>query len=71
VFTFFIGERFFGVITAYVEGKNAGNYHFTSSLPVQILRSLAHALEPLIKSTPDNEVVVLPSSIAVKQTKTL
>lgn len=71
VFTFFIGERFFGVITAYVEGENAGNYHFTSSLPVQILRSLAPTLEPLIKSTPDNEVVVLPSSIAVKLTKTL
>ncbi len=71
VFTFFIGERFFGVITAYVEGDNAGNYHFTSSLPVQILKSLEPVLAPLIKSTPNNEVVVLPSSINVKQMKVL
>jgi membrane peptidoglycan carboxypeptidase len=71
VFTFFLGDRFFGVITAYVEGANAGNYHFTSSLPVQILRSLEPTLAPLIKSTPIDEVVVLPNSIAVKQTKTL
>lgn len=71
VFTFFIGERFFGVITAYVEGENAGNYHFTSSLPVQILKSLEPTLAPLIKATPNDEVVVLPSSINVKQTKML
>lgn len=56
VFTFFLGDRFFGVITAYVEGVNAGNYHFTSSLPVQILRSLEPTLAPLIKSTPIDEV---------------
>ncbi|MFI3221393.1 MAG: hypothetical protein QX189_20090, partial [Methylococcales bacterium] len=55
VFTFFLGDRFFGVITAYVEGANAGKYHFTSSLPVQILRSLEPTLAPLIKSTPIDE----------------
>jgi membrane peptidoglycan carboxypeptidase len=59
VFTFFLGDRFFGVITAYVEGANAGNYHFTSSLPVQILRSLEPTLAPLIKSTPIDEAAVL------------
>jgi len=48
VFTFFIGERFFGVITAYVAGDNAGSYHFTSSLPVQIMRFLKPTLTPLI-----------------------
>ncbi len=61
VFTFFIGERFFGVITAYVEGENSGNYHFTSSLPVQILKSLAPTLEPLIKAMPaDEQAALLP-----------
>jgi hypothetical protein len=58
-------------MTAYVEGANAGNYHFTSSLPVQILKSLEPTLVPLIKATPNDEVVVLPNSIAVKQTETL
>jgi len=49
VFTFFIGERFFGVITAYVAGDNAGSYHFTSSLPVQIMKFLKPTLTPLLQ----------------------
>ncbi|MBT9097157.1 transglycosylase domain-containing protein [Methylovulum psychrotolerans] len=55
VFTFFIGERFFGVITAYVAGENAGSYHFTSSLPVQIMRHLKPTLSPLINTSPGGE----------------
>jgi len=50
-FTFFLGDRFFGVITAYVEGDNAGLYHFTSSLPVQIVKFLKPTLSPLINNT--------------------
>jgi len=56
-FTFFLGERFFGVITAYVTGEDAGRYHFTSSLPVQILKFLKPTLTPLLNNTkPDNEM---------------
>ncbi|MDD5276550.1 MAG: transglycosylase domain-containing protein [Methylovulum sp.] len=51
VFTFFLGERFFGVITAYVAGDNAGNYHFTSSLPVQIMKFLKPTLMPVLTKT--------------------
>jgi len=40
-FVFYIGERYFGVITAYVQGREADNYHFTSSLPVTLLKLLA------------------------------
>jgi hypothetical protein len=40
-FVFYIGERYFGVITAYVQGREAENYHFTSALPVTILKLLA------------------------------
>ncbi|MGR9114512.1 MAG: transglycosylase domain-containing protein [Gammaproteobacteria bacterium] len=47
-FAFFLGDRFFGVMTAYVAGPNAENYHFTSSLPVQIVKSLAPTLSPLL-----------------------
>ena len=50
-FTFFIGDRFFGVITAYVEGGNSGLYHFTSSLPVQIIKFLKPTLSPLVNNT--------------------
>lgn len=52
VFTFFLGERFYGVMTAYVEGPNAGQYHFTSSLPVQIVKFLKPVLSPLMNNTP-------------------
>lgn len=51
-FTFFIGDRFFGVITAHVPGQNAYGYRFTSALPVQVLKALAPALQPLITEPP-------------------
>ena len=54
-FTFFLGDHFFGVITAYVEGGNAGLYHFTSSLPVQIIKFLKPTLMPLINNTAAKE----------------
>jgi membrane peptidoglycan carboxypeptidase len=47
-FVFFIGDRWFGVITAYVPGQTAQNYNFTSALPVQILKNLAPELNPYI-----------------------
>jgi membrane peptidoglycan carboxypeptidase len=47
-FVFYIGERWFGVITAYVPGQTAQNYNFTSALPVQILKNLAPELNPYI-----------------------
>jgi membrane peptidoglycan carboxypeptidase len=40
-FVFYIGDRYFGVITAYVQGREAEQYHFTSSLPVTLLKILA------------------------------
>jgi hypothetical protein len=45
---FFIGDRYFGVITAYVPGQGAQNYNFTSALPVQILKNLAPDLNPYL-----------------------
>jgi hypothetical protein len=41
---FYIGDRYFGVISASVLGKQAENYTFTSALPVAILKLLAPAL---------------------------
>ena len=59
-FTFFIGEQYFGVMTAYVEGENAGLYHFTSSLPVQIMKFLKPTLSPLINGLTKKESLVKP-----------
>ncbi len=45
---FFIGDQFFGTVTAHVAGEEAGNYKFTSALSAQALKSLSPALQPLI-----------------------
>lgn len=39
-FVFFIGERHFGTLTAFVPGPEAADYRFTSALPAQILKTL-------------------------------
>ncbi|MBW2444824.1 MAG: transglycosylase domain-containing protein [Deltaproteobacteria bacterium] len=49
---FLVGDRHFGVLTAYVEGPAAEGYGFTSSLPAQALRYLAPAIEPLLQPIP-------------------
>ncbi|MBM3211692.1 hypothetical protein FJZ33_05715 [Candidatus Poribacteria bacterium] len=54
-FVFLIGDRFYGTITAYVDGPDAAHFKFTSSLPVQMMKILAPKLMPLIdtKVTPE------------------
>jgi membrane peptidoglycan carboxypeptidase len=47
-FAFLLGDRHFGVITAYVDGSRAEDYVFTSSLPLQVLRYLDPALASLL-----------------------
>ena len=47
-FAFYIGDRFYGVVTAFVPGGKAAAYDFTSALPVQILKELEFALLPMI-----------------------
>ena len=49
-FVFFLGDRFFGTITAYVPGAIAGNYHFTSAIAVQLLKAIEPQLDPLLRS---------------------
>ena len=61
VFMFGFGERFFGVLTIYVEGQEAADYDFTSSMAAQVFTQIAPMLsdmvanpaaEPEIESTP-------------------
>ena len=47
-FVFFIGDRFFGTLTAFVPGTDAANYQFTSALSTQVLKYLLPTLKPLI-----------------------
>ena len=47
-FVFFIGDRFFGTVTAFVPGADANDYKFTSALSTQILKHLLPTLKPII-----------------------
>jgi membrane peptidoglycan carboxypeptidase len=47
---FFIDDRFFGTVTAFVPGSQAANYDFTSALPVQILKAMEPILGPMVSA---------------------
>jgi membrane peptidoglycan carboxypeptidase len=49
-FVFFIGDRFFGTVTAYVPGAVAIRYDFTSALAVQLLKAIEPQLRPLFEA---------------------
>jgi hypothetical protein len=46
-FSFFVGDRFFGTVVAFVDGPEAADYTFTSSLPAAVFRLLGPAIEDL------------------------
>lgn len=48
-FVFFLGDRFFGTLTAHVHGDEAKNYGFTSSLPVALLKLMGPSLMPMLQ----------------------
>ena len=47
-FVFFIGDRFFGTMTAFVPGADAAKYTFTSALSTQVMKHLLPVLKPLV-----------------------
>ena len=59
-FVFMIDNRFFGTLTAYVIGSESAQYHFTSALPVQVLKLLAPVLQPLMHAPPVAETDTVP-----------
>ncbi len=50
-FAFYIGDRFFGTITAHVAGEDAEDYAFTSALSSQMLKALAPIINPVVNGT--------------------
>lgn len=50
-FVFYLGDRHFGTLTAFVVGEEAGKYHFTSALPVQVLRGMAPLLQSYLQDS--------------------
>ena len=51
-FAFIIGDRHYGVVTAYVHGESADEYGFTSSLATEVFRRIAPALVPVVEDQP-------------------
>lgn len=50
-FAFYLGARFFGVMTVFVPGEAAADFHFTSAIAVQIVKDMEPALRPLVMGT--------------------
>jgi membrane peptidoglycan carboxypeptidase len=48
-FVFYLGPRHYGTLTAFVPGRAAENFHFTSALPVQVLKGMAPILMPYLQ----------------------
>ena len=51
-FVFYAGDRFFGTVVAYVEGAEADQHEFTSSLTTAILKIIGPRLGSLIREEP-------------------
>jgi membrane peptidoglycan carboxypeptidase len=52
-FVFYLGDNYFGTLTAFVPGKGADDFSFTSALPLQVLKGMAPILRPhVVKTAP-------------------
>ncbi|MGE3769524.1 MAG: transglycosylase domain-containing protein [Bdellovibrionales bacterium] len=46
-FVFYLGDKYFGTITAHVEGEEADKYEFTSGMVSQVLKTIIGKIGPL------------------------
>ncbi|MEX2048716.1 MAG: transglycosylase domain-containing protein [Gemmatimonadota bacterium] len=68
-FAFLAGDRWFGVVTAYVAGPRAEEHSFTSALPAQLLAVLGRRLGPLESHAPAALVPVIPPTLVDDATR--
>jgi membrane peptidoglycan carboxypeptidase len=47
-FVFYLGDNHFGTLTAFVSGRSANAFRFTSALPLQVLKGMVPILQPYI-----------------------
>jgi membrane peptidoglycan carboxypeptidase len=59
-FVFYIGDTHFGTLTAFVPGRSAESFTFTSALPVQVLKGMAPILTPYLQ--PGTHTMCQPTS---------
>lgn len=63
-FVFYIGAHHFGTLTAFVPGRSAENFKFTSALPVQVLKGMSPILTPYLQ--PDSNTLCKPQAVAYR-----
>ncbi|MEC5404458.1 transglycosylase domain-containing protein [Paraburkholderia sp. MPAMCS5] len=63
-FVFAIGDRFYGTLTAWVHEPYAAHYEFTSALSVQLLKTMAPALQPLLDTPPAKTATATKVAVA-------
>ena len=49
-FVFYLGDNHFGTLTAFVTGRSAKAFSFTSALPLQVLKGMVPVLQPYINA---------------------
>jgi membrane peptidoglycan carboxypeptidase len=70
-FAFYLGDRYFGTLTALVPGEQAGQFGFTSSLTAQILKTLLPQLQPhLYPQPPAPAQPAAPAALAAPEVAT-
>jgi membrane peptidoglycan carboxypeptidase len=74
-FAFFIGDRFFGVISAHVPGEDAAKFDFTSALAAELLKIVNASLMPMIERSsaelsPFTNEAPLPNNTPAEQPQT-
>lgn len=52
-FVFYLGDYHFGTLTAFVTGRSANNFSFTSALPLQVLKGMVPIIEEYINEGND------------------
>lgn len=57
-FVFFLGDNHYGTLTAFVPGREAAGFSFTSSLPLQVLRGMAPILQPYLEPSQNTSCTV-------------
>jgi hypothetical protein len=49
-FVFFLGEDYFGTLTAFVPGAKSDDFSFTSALPLQVFKGMLPILSPYLET---------------------
>ena len=66
---FYIGDRFFGTMTAFVPEGKAENFSFTSGLSAQLLKTLAPTLLPFLEKEGVQGIISLPEAPVTTEQK--